>query len=916
MKLSFQSFFFVLVAFCFSCHHDRPSMLTVKNLTCEQAGMPAGIETAAPALGWQIVSDGRNVLQKAYQVIVAGRPEVLSTGEGDCWNSGKVVSGNSILVIYEGKPLQPATTYYWKVKIWDNYGNESAWSEPQTWQMGLLSVDDWDGAQWIALQEQPVEQRINPGIKGEGNPSMGDMKNLLPLFRREFQVEKPLKKATAFISGLGQFEMFMNGAKVGDHFLDPGWTKYDKQALYVTFDITTYLREGANVCGIMLGNGFYHSPRERYVRGVFSHGYPKTICRILLEYADGSMAGLITDDSWKTASSPITFSSIYGGESYDAQLEQAGWDQAGFDDSRWQQALIVGGPPQLCSQTAMPLRIMDVFEPQTIFQTKTGEWVYDLGQNASGVIRVSVQGKKGQAIQVWPGELIDDDGFVDQNATGGPYWFGYTLAGQGEETWQPRFSYYGFRYLMLKNAVPPGVPNPHHLPVVSRLQGLHCRNSAPVSGTFVCSNELFNRIFHLIDWSIRSNMVSVITDCPHREKLGWLEVAHLMGNAIQYNYNVNRLFIKIMDDMRTAQNPNGFVPNFVPDIYVSARGFRDSPEWGSAYVILPWYFYQWYGDKRPLQNHYEDMKRYVGYLTSKAGNHIVSYGLGDWFDLGPKPPAESQLTSKGLTATAIYYYDVTIMRQAAELLGMSDDESYFSELASHIKAAFNRQFYNSDTQQYDTGSQTANAMALYMHLAEPENRQAVFNNILKDIESRDYGITPGDIGFRYLLRVLEDENASETIFKINNRDDVPGYGYQLAHGATALTESWAALRFVSNNHCMLGHLMEWFYSGLAGIRQAEHSTAYREIVIKPTVAGDITHVSATYECPYGKIVSDWKKEGEIFNLHIEIPANTTARIVFPGKRPEYLTENNQKRKVKTAKDGSVKIGSGQYHFSY
>ena len=908
----------VLMVTHFSCQQNQPSTLKVTHLTCEHAEAPLGIETSAPALGWQLVSEERNVLQKAYQVVVASCLEQLLTGTGDCWNSGKVASGNSIQVLYEGKPLQPAATYYWKVKVWDNHGNESEWSEPQTWQMGLLSEGDWGDAQWIALEEQPADRRVYPGIRVYNGRiehlDLGDMSNTMPLLRRAFQVEKPIKSATAFISGMGQFEMYLNGVKVGDHFLDPGWTKYNKYALYVTFDVTSYLLQGANTCGIMLGNGFYHSPLERYIRGVFSHGFPKAICKIIIDYADGSKADIVTNDSWKASPSPITFSAMFGGESYDARLEQEGWDRPGFDDSRWQRALTVDGPPQLRAQTTEPLKVMETFEPKAVFQAKSGEWVYDLGQNFSGIIRIQAKGMKGQTIQLWPGELIDDDTLVTQTATGAPFWYGYSLAGRETETWQPRFTYYGFRYVMLRNAVPQGAPNPHNLPVVTALQGLHTRLSATPSGTFSCSNELFNRIFVLIDWAIRSNMASVLTDCPHREKLGWLEQAHLMGNSIQYNYNIHHLYKKVMDDMRASQEPNGFVPNFVPDIYVSARGFRDSPEWGSAYIIIPWYYYLWYGDQRPLQDHYEYMKRYVAYLTSKAENHIVSYGLGDWFDLGPNTPGESQLTSRCVTATTLYYYDVNILRQAAKLLQQPDDEVYFTQLAANIKEAFNRQFFNSDTKQYDTGSQAANAMALYMDLVAPTDRQAVFQNIVNDLESRDYSMTPGDIGFRYLLCVLESEGASETIFTINNRDNVPGYGYQLAHGATALTESWAALPSVSNNHCMLGHLMEWFYSGLAGIQQAESSVAYREVVLKPQVVGDLSQTSATYCSPYGKIVSEWKRDGDFFYYDVEIPANTTALVYFPGNTLKGLTENNQRFSPKTTKDGAVKIGSGSYQF--
>jgi len=898
-----------------SCYQKAPSNLQATHLACEWNDAPLGIETTSPALSWQIVSDEREVRQTAYRVLVADSPEHLSNGEGNCWDSGKIRSDNSLQVIYAGIPLRPATTYYWKVKVWDNHGNESAWSEPAGWQTSLFSPDDWKGAVWIALQELPDEKKVVPGIHGRGPETLGDMKNILPMLRREFTVDKPLKRATAFISGLGHFEMSLNGKKIGDRFLDPGWTSYEKYAMYVTFDVTPYLQQGANACGILLGNGFYHTPRERYLKCVVSHGYPKAICRILLEYADGSNADVITDESWRTAASPITFSSIYGGEDYDARLEQVGWNLPGFDDTHWQRPLPVKGP-DLRSQTATPLKVQDTIVPQRIFQSKKGDWVYDLGQNSSGIISISVKAAKGQSLKVWPGELIDDDSIVTQRASGGPFWFGYTAAGRDPETWQPRFSYYGFRYLMLEGAVPEGKPNPKKLPVVTAIAGLHTCNSAQRAGTFTCSNDLFNRIFHLIDWSIRSNMASVLTDCPHREKLGWLEQAHLMGSSIRYNYDINRLYNKIIDDMQSAQLPTGMVPDIAPEFVTFEGGFRDSPEWGSAYVILPWYLYQWYGDQRPIQTHYEGMKRYVDYLSSTATGHIVSHGLGDWFDLGPDTPGESQLTSKGVTATAIYYYDVCIMKRVAALLGKKDDEARFAKLADNIREAFNQKYFHPDSKQYDRNSQTANAMAIYMGLVESEYRQAVFNNILADLKSRDYALTPGDIGFRYLLRVLEDEGASETIFTINNRDDVPGYGFQLAKGATSLTESWAALRFVSNNHCMLGHLMEWFYSGLGGIRQAEGSTAFRNIIIKPEPVGDITFASASYDSPYGKILSNWKRDDRHFYLDVEIPCNTTAQVCFPSGEWKSLIENGKKVKTHTGENGrrTVNIGSGKYRF--
>ncbi|MDR2037322.1 MAG: glycoside hydrolase family 78 protein [Bacteroidales bacterium] len=914
---SFDLLLSVLVFFT-ACTANQETEIFLSHLTCEQAINPLGIETPSPSLGWQITSEGREIRQKAYRILVSDHPDTLKRDNGNYWDSGTQYSDNSLQVFYAGRKLQPAGTYYWKAKVWDKNGNESPWSDISTWQMGLTDAAGWKGAQWIALQELPKEKKVVPGIHGRGSNALGNMEDLLPLFRKDFKVEKTLRKATAFISGLGHFEMNLNGKKVGDHFLDPGWTSYEQYALYVTFDITSYLQQGENVCGIMLGNGFYHTPRERYLKCVVSHGYPKAICRLLMEYTDGTSSEVITDASWKATSSPITFSSIYGGEDYDARLERKGWDMPGYDACKWQQALIVEGPP-LQPQTATPLKVMDTIAPVRVFRSKKGDWIYDLGQNASGIIRLSIKGKEGKQIKIWPGELLDDDSIVTQRASGSPFWFGYTTAGNGTEVWQPRFTYYGFRYLMLEGAVPEGSENSGQLPVVTGICGLHTRNSAPQTGTFTCSNDLFNRIFRLIDWSVRSNMASVLTDCPHREKLGWLEVAHLMGSSIQYNYNINRMYHKIIDDMRASQLPNGLVPDIAPEIVVFAGGFRDSPEWGSAYVILPWYLYQWYGDQRPMRKNYEGMKRYINYLGSTADQHIVSHGLGDWFDLGPKSPGESQLTSKGVTATAIYYYNVCIMQKTARILGYQEDEAHFTQLGKEIKSAFNQRFFNTETKQYDQGSQTANAMAIYMDLVEPQYRKDVFLNIMNDLKERNYSQTPGDIGFRYFLRVLESEGASETIYTINHREDVPGYGFQLAKGATALTESWAALRYVSNNHCMLGHLMEWFYSGIAGIRQSENSVAFKEIVIRPEPVGDLTSASATFMSPYGKIASEWKKENGKFYLDVEIPANTSALVHFPLGNIKRLKENGQAFRSRIIKDTkghkAIRIGSGKYNFS-
>ncbi|MDB5088786.1 MAG: alpha-L-rhamnosidase [Mucilaginibacter sp.] len=888
--------------------------LKVINLKCESRVDPLGIDTRTPHLSWELRSDQRNVLQTGYQILVADDPLLLRKDLGNVWNSGRVSSNSSIMNAVKDK-LTAATTYYWKVKVWDNKNNTSSWSQIARWQMGLLERKDWMSAKWIAYQVLPDKDRIVPAIHGNGNLALGKGKDVLPLLRKNFTVDKPIKKASIFISGLGHFEARINGEKVGDHFLDPGWTNYDKQALYVSFDITSQIKPGANAIGVLLGNGMYYIPRERYRKITGAFGYPKMICRIKLDYQDGTTANLVSDGNWKTASGPITFSSIYGGEDYDARLEQAGWDTPGFDDSNWKNALVIADGPQLTAQSASPLKVMDTLATKKISHPNDSSWVYDLGQNASGIPLIVLQGKKGDVVKITPGELLDDNGTVNQQASGAPYYFLYTLKGGGRETWRPLFTYYGFRYLQVEGAIPARELNAAKKSVVLKIEGLHTRNSADKTGDFSCSDQLFNRTYNLINWAIKSNMASILTDCPHREKLGWLEEAHLMGNSIRYNYDVANLFMQEISNIRQAQRANGMIPDIAPEYVVFEGGFVDSPEWGSTGVILPWYVYQWYGNKQVLTDNYEMIRRYVDYLKTRTNNNLIDYGLGDWFDIGPKAPGEAQLTPKALTATAYYYYNLRILSKIARLTGKAEDALKYEQIAKDVKRDFNHAFYNAQTHQYATGSQTANAISVYMALVDPENKQAVVDNIVNDLRAHKNAITAGDIGFRYLLKVLADEGRSDVIFDMNSRSDVPGYGYQLAHGATALTESWQAYRFVSNNHFMLGHLMEWFYNNLAGISQQDSSVASRQIVIRPEPVGNITSAKATFHSPYGNISSSWVKAASSFKLHVEIPPNTSATIYLPTN-PGSLVYAGGKMIAKIARQKYFVVHTGSGIFNY
>jgi len=912
----------LLVSICYSPFTTHAKeILTTGTLTCEYANNPLGVASKSPRLGWIIDTKQRNTQQIAWQILVADNQASLDKNIGNIWDSKKVNSNQSIQISYKGEALKPAKTYYWKVKIWDNHGNVSLWSKTAMWRMGLLNSGDWLGAKWIAYEELPAAERIVPAIHLRGD--FAPQNDILPLFRRDFSIKRKLKNATAFISGLGHFDLSINGSKVGDHILDAGWTQYDKHALYVTFDITDQLKKGDNTIGVILGNGFYFIPRDdRYRKLTGAYGFPKLICRVLLEYSDGSTENIISDEQWKTSPSPITTTSIYGGEDYNATLEQNNWDKPGFDDAKWRKAVIVTGSPVLNSQTAEPVKLFATFTPVKISSPKPGIWVYDMGQNASAIPAIETNGKKGAVVRITPAELLNPDGTVNQSASGVPHYYDYTLKGEGNEKWQPRFTYYGFRYLQVEGAVPEKEENPNNLPVLTSLKSLHLRNAAENIGSFNSSNELFNKTFKLIDWAIKSNMVSVFTDCPHREKLGWLEEAHLMGGSVQYNYNVASLCRKIIRDMMAAQTADGLIPDIAPEYTHFDGGFRDSPEWGSSGVILPWYVYKWYGDKDALEESYPMMQKYIAYLGTKATNHMLDHGLGDWFDIGPNSPGEAQLTPKKFTATAIYYYDIEIISKVATLLGKTEDSRKYSDLALAVKNAFNTTFFNKETKQYSTGSQTAYAMAAYMNLAEPEYKEAIIANLVKEIKGRKNSLTAGDIGYRYVLKVLDDAGRSDVIYDMNSKSDVPGYGWQLEHGATALTESWQAYGFVSNNHFMLGHLMEWLYSGLGGIKASADAIAYDKLEIKPEQVGNITHARASYKTPYGNVVSDWNKTESNFELKVEVPVNSKATIYIPASENtkiyegENLIKNNKEVIFKGIKKGFalIEIGSGNYVF--
>jgi alpha-L-rhamnosidase len=910
----FKLAFAVWLAVCLSRSTAAAADFNAVHLRCDYAVNPLGVDSTSPRLFWELESAMRGQRQTAYQILVASSGKNLANGKGDLWDSGKVVSDETIQIAYGGWELKSSQPVFWKVRAWDANGKISAWSKPATWTMGVLKGADWN-AKWIGAADTNI-------------PSL--------LLHREFTVKPGLKRALVHICGLGQYELTLNGKKIGDDFLSSGWTKYDKTCPYDTRDITTDLKRGKNAAGIELGDGMYNMPATRFKPPgyvPYTFGPQKTIAQIRLEYADGSVETIGTDENWRVSPGPVTSASIYSGEDFDARLVQNGWNKIAFNYSKWASAVVVNGPGgelRGLSCAAPPIREFEIHQPVFTRTITNGDVLFDLGQNASHIPKISVTGQAGSRVRIIPSEL--GDGLVSLGSLGearrSVIWCDYTKATDGVETWSPKFFYIGCRYFEVKSFPATGGTK---LPAVKSIAGIVVQSSSEPAGEFECSNTLFNRIRNLVRWAQRSNMMSVMTDCPQREKRGWLEEDHLNGPALRYEFDLAQLFTKTLNDIADSQLSNSLVPTTAPEYAVfrdrnrtgnQRNNFGDSPEWASAFILVPWQQYEFDGDLNLFRTHYDAMKNYLAYYGSRATNHIVNYGLGDWYDIGPKPPGVSQLTPVALTATAFYFQDAEIMAHVAELLGKTDDAKQFSDLAESVRAAFNEKFYDPTNRFYATGSQTANSIPLVMGLCEPKNRAAVLEAIVADVRKRGNALTAGDVGYRYLLRALADGGRSDVIFDINNQSDKPGYGMQLKKSATSLTEAWDANPGSSQNHFMLGQIQEWFYHDLAGIQNAPDSTGFKKIVINPQPVGDVTWAKASYDSIRGKIVSDWKLDGAKFTLNVTIPANTTATVFIPAKSADEVLESNKPvtqsggvSLLRKEKGRAVfEIAAGQYKF--
>ncbi|BBD73297.1 alpha-rhamnosidase [Sulfodiicoccus acidiphilus] len=847
-------------------------------LRCEYVVNPVGVE-GRPRLSWVVQCPERGVRQSAFRLIVSTSEEVSLKEVGDVWDSGEV---NSELneVRYDGPPLRSNSRYFWRIKWWDSRGRESPWSTVAYFHTGLLKEEDWK-ASWIS------------GGK---------------LLRREFDVLKPVRLAMVFVTGLGYYELKLNGEKVGDRVLDPAWTDYSKRVLYATYDVTSMLRRGKNVLGIMLGKG-------RYAK---EYGYEDrrvAILQLEIEYTDGTRERVVTDSSWRSSDGPIVDDDLYNGEVYDARLEKPHWDSPGYDDRDWREVEVVKGPEgKLRSSTLPPIRRVRTIQPLKLLVPRPGVYVFDMGQNFSGWARLKVRGPRGTEVRLRFSELADERGNLDRrNLRKAMATDVYVLRGGGEEIYEPHFTYHGFRYVEVTGY--PGVPT------LDSVVGVVVHSDVEPTGSIATSNPLVNSIHRAVWWGQLSNLMGVPTDCPQRdERMGWTGDAQLSAEEASLNFWMVPFYEKWVEDILDAQAPDGMVPGVAPPHW----RVPGDPAWGTAIVVVPWTLYLYYGDVTVLERAYDGMRKWVEFLFSKAESYVLRWGTwGDWCPPSHVHPVETPLE---VTSTWILYRDSLVLSEVAGVLGRVEDQRKYGKLASMVKEAFNSAFLKGD--HYSTGSQTCDVLPLYLDMVPEDKVEAVLNHLLRDVQvSHDNHLNTGILGTRYLLETLSKYGKSDVAYAIATQETYPSWGYMLREGATTVWERWEYLAgegMNSHNHIMLGTVDAWFYRNLAGIRVLE--PGFRKFRVRPDYV-DLKFVEASVYTPRGRVEVSLKR-GEGTEMRVVVPVGSEAEVNVPLTGisvKEGDVEIVRGGEVRTSTDGikdikvedrylKVEVASGTYQF--
>ncbi len=896
----------------------KDAAVEADRLSTEYATSPLGLDVRKPRLGWRLRSSARGVVQSAYQVRVAASEAAVRAGHDLVWDSGRVASRDSIQLAYDGPPLASSRRYFWQVRVWDGAGRASAWSAPAWWEMGLLEPGDWK-ASWI--EPDLADDTSKPGP--------------VPLVRREFALRGPIERARAYVTAHGLYDLYLNGQRVGDQLFTPGWTSYGKRLQYQTYDVTPLLKPGANAVGALLGNGWYRGNLAWENRRNIYGDRLGLLVQVHVTYKDGRSEIVTSDASWKASTGPILMSEIYHGETYDARLEKPGWTAAGFDDHTWAPVKVAAlGKEALIAPAGPPVQRMQELQPVKIFTTPAGDVVADMGQNMVGWVRLAVEGPSGTTVTLRHAEVLDKDGnFYTANLRKARAMVQYTLKGGGPETFEPHFTFFGFRYVAVAGY--PGTLTP------DRLTGIVVHSAMAPAGELTTSKALVNQLQHNIVWGQKGNFLDVPTDCPQRdERLGWTGDAQVFSPTAAFNMDVAGFFTKWLGDVAADQYEDGSVPHVIPNVLPVNNGRRPSGAagWADAAVIIPWTIYLSYGDKRILEQQYGSMARWVGYEKGRAGDDLVwdgDFHFGDWLAYAA-PPGEARAypgatTGTDLLATAFFAHSTDLLARVARLLGKTEDAARYEQQLTRIKAAFVRE-YVTTTGRVGENTQTAYAVALQFDLLPEDQRAAAARRLAEDVRRRKH-LTTGFLGTPYLCHVLARYGYLDEAYLLLNREEYPSWLYPVKQGATTIWERWDGQKpdgtfqdvgMNSFNHYAYGAIGDWMYRVMAGIDTDEAAPGYKHILIRPRPGGGFTEVKASHETPYGKVAAAWTRKDGTFELHVDVPANTSATIRLPNARMAAVTEGGHPLShgngIGTPRqDGDtvvVDVGSGAYQFAY
>ncbi len=861
---------FLLFPSAFLFSQEKPSFW-IKELKTEYLQTPIGLDAPQPRFTWKMENHHKGAAQQAYRLLVDQDSLELVKGNGRLWNSGWQ-NDPSQLVSYKGAALKAFTRYYWRVEVSDQRqkGVQAAISYFET---GLLD-SPWQGA-WISDREN---MHVKPA----------------PYFRRAFRPAKKVIAARAYIAVAGLYELSINGKKIGNHRLDPTYTRFDRRLLYVTHDVTAQLQSGDNVIGVLLGNGWYnHQSTAVWNFDKANWRNRPTFCLDLrLTYEDGSIETIRTDKEWKTSLSPLIFNSIYTAEHYDSRLEQKGWDEAGFEDKDWKTVIYRPAPAnQIVAQALHPIRNVQEINAKSIRKINDTTYLFDIGRNISGVSQLSIQGPAGTKIRLKHAERLGADGRVDlsnidlhyrpKDDTDPFQTDVFILHGKGLQQFMPRFNYKGFQYVEVSSSVPLKLDQ-------GSLKAYFMHSDVPVAGKIKASDPLLEKIADATNNSYLSNLFGYPTDCPQREKNGWTGDAAIAVETGLYNFDAVTIYEKWMADHRDEQQPNGVLPSIIP---THGWGYEwgNGPDWTSTIAIIPWSVYLFYGDLKILKDCYEPLKKYVNYIHARYPSGLTSWGLGDWVPVKSKASVE-------LTSTCYYYADVVILAKSAKLLGHTEDEKYYTALAENIKSAFNAKFLNTETGIYHQGLQTEQSVPLFWGIVPEESRQKVADQLASRVEADHFQLDVGLLGTKAILNALSEYGYPETAYRLASRKTYPGWGWWIENGATTLYENWdiQAKADISLNHIMFGEIGAWLFKSPGGIKPDEKQPGFKNVVLQPQLMGNLQHFEARHESPYGTIVSRWEKTKKGVLYTFEIPPGSTATVVLPLQKGQALQLDGQR----------------------